>query len=156
MLLDEFRPMWVSHFKMMQEIGKIKFQRAVVLEDIISLDIQAINAADASQKLACVAIYTRCLKRYGTHSYQLIFCRSKLIPDGLSQPRAELFAATMNVNTGEILKRALPENHREKVKLTDSQVVLHWLSNHKKAVKQWVRVVEILRIFIRMVLHIKS
>ena len=33
------------------------------------------------------------------------------------------------------------------MKLTDSQVVLHWLSNHEKAVKQWVRnrVIEILR-----------
>ena len=33
------------------------------------------------------------------------------------------------------------------MKLTESQVVLHWLSNHKKAVRQWVRnrVIEILR-----------
>ena len=33
-----------------------------------------------------------------------------------------------------------------KMKVTDSQVVLHWLNNHEKAVKQWVRnrVIEIL------------
>ena len=139
MLHDELRPIWVSHFEMMQEIGKIKFQRAVVPEDAINLDIQTIDAADASQKLACVAIYARFLKKDGTHSCQLIFSRSKLIPDGLSQPRAELFAATMNAHTGEIVRRALQENHKGKMKLTDSQVVLHWLSNHEKAVKQWVR-----------------
>ena len=131
----------------MQEIGKIKFQRAVVPEDAINLHIQKIDAADTSQKLACVAIYTRFLKKDGTHSCQLIFSRSKLIPDGLSQPRAELFAATMNAHTGEIVRRSLQENCKGKMKLTDSQVVLHWLSNHEKAVKQWVRnrVIEILR-----------
>ena len=72
----------------------------MVAEDAINLDIRTIDAADASQKLACVVIYTRFLKKDGTHSCQLIFSRSKLIPDGLSQPRAELFAATMNAHTG--------------------------------------------------------
>ena len=38
------------------ENGKIKFQRAVGPEDTINLDIQTIDAADASQKLVCVAI----------------------------------------------------------------------------------------------------
>ena len=66
---------------------------------------------------------------------------------GLSQPRAELFAATMNAHTGEIVRRALQENHKGKMKLTDSQVVLHWLSIHEKVVKQWVsnRVIEIFK-----------
>ena len=59
-----------------------------------------------------------------------------MIPDGLSQPTAELFAATMNAYTGEIVRRALQENHKGKVKLTDSQAVLHWLSNYEKAFKQ--------------------
>ena len=44
----------------------------------------------------------------------------------------------MNVHTGEIVRRALQENHKGKMKLTDSQDVLHWLTNHEKAVKQWV------------------
>ena len=59
----------------------------------------------------------------------------------------EIFAATMNAHTGRIVRRALQENCKRKMKLTDSQVVLHWLSNHEKPVKQWVRnrVIEILR-----------
>ena len=44
---------------MVREIGKIKFQRAVVPEDAINLDTQTVDAADASQKLAFVAIYAR-------------------------------------------------------------------------------------------------
>ena len=125
-LPDELRPIWVSHFKMMQEIGKIIFQRALVPEDAINLDIQTINAADASQKLACVAICARFLKKDGTQSCQLIFSRSKLMQDGLSQPRAKLLAATMNAHTGEIVRGALQENHKGKMKLTDSQVVFPW------------------------------
>ena len=126
MLPDELRPIWVSHFKMMQEIDKIIFQRAVVPEDTINLDIETINAADASQKLACVVIYAKFLKKDGTQSCQLIFSRSKLMPDGLSQPRAKLFAAAMNAHTGEIVRGALQENHKEKMKLTDSQVLFPW------------------------------
>ena len=52
------------------------------------------------------------------------------MPGGLSQPRAELLPATMNVHTGDIVRRALQENQKGKMKIRDSQVVLHWLSNH--------------------------
>ena len=44
---------------MMQEIDKTKFQRAVVPEDANNLDIQTIDAADASQKLECVTTYAQ-------------------------------------------------------------------------------------------------
>ena len=144
---DELRPVWDSHFEMMQEIGKLKFKRAIVPEDAINLDINTIDAADASNKLACLAIYARFLRKDSTYSCQLVFSRSKLIPSGLSQPRAELLAATMNTHTGEVVKRSFQSNHKKKVKLTDSQVTLHWICNPDKPVKQWVRnrVVEINR-----------
>ena len=76
-----------------------------------------------------------------------MFSHSKTIPDGLTQPRAELFAATMNTHTGEIVRRAFQSNHKERVKLCDSQVTLFWINNQDKPVKQWVqnRVVEIKR-----------
>ena len=63
---DDLRSVWNSHFKMMQEIGNLRFQRAVVLEDTVNLDINTIDAADASNKMACVAIYSRFLRRNGT------------------------------------------------------------------------------------------
>ena len=58
-LPDELRPIWISHFEMMQEICRIKFQRAVDPEDAINPDIETIDAADASLKLAFMVIYTR-------------------------------------------------------------------------------------------------
>ena len=49
---DDLRSVWVSYFEMMQEIGNLRFQRAVVPEDAANLDINTIDAADASKKYA--------------------------------------------------------------------------------------------------------
>ena len=121
---------------MIQEIAKVKFERAVVPEDAVNLNINTIDDTDASKKLACTAIYARFLKKDGAYSCQLVLSHSKIIPDGLTQRRADLFAANMNTHARE-----------ERVKLCDSQVTLLWMNNHKKPVKQWVwnRVVDINR-----------
>ena len=68
-----------------------------------------------------------------------LFSRSKLVPDSMSQPRAELFAAVLNAHTGEVVKRSLGKYHQSSTKLTDSQIALHWISNSDKPLKQWVR-----------------
>ena len=68
---------------MMQKIGSLRFQRAVVPEDAVNLDINTIDAADASSKMICIAIYARLLRRNGTCSCQLVFSRSKVVPDAL-------------------------------------------------------------------------
>ena len=41
--------------------------------------------------------------------------------------------------SGEIVKRSFGNLHKNRVKLTDSQVVLHWLNNQSKPLKQWLR-----------------
>ena len=60
---DDLRSMFISHFEMMQEIVNLRFQGAVVPEDAVNLDINTIDTADASNKMACVAIYARFLRR---------------------------------------------------------------------------------------------
>ena len=122
---DDLRSVWVSHFEMMQEIGNLRFQRAVVPEDAVNLDINTIDAADASNKMVCIAMYARFLRRDGTYSCQLVFSRSKVVPDGIGQPRAELLAATLNTHVGETVTRGFQDNHKGSVKLSDSQVTLH-------------------------------
>ena len=76
-----------------------------------------------------------------------MFARSKILPDRISQPRAETIAALLNVYTSEVVKRSLGELHTSSIKLCDSQVVLHWIENEEKPLKQWVRdrVIEIRR-----------
>ena len=65
----------------------------------------------------------------------------------MTQPRAELFAAVLNTHTGEVVRRALQSSYEKSLKLTDSQIVLHWISNDVIVLKQWVRnrVIEIRR-----------
>ena len=57
----------------------------------------------------------------------------------MSQPRAELFAAVLNTHTGEVVRRALQSSFKRAIKLTDSQIVLHWINNDDIILKQWVR-----------------
>ena len=37
------KPIWNSHFEMIQEIAKVKFERAVVPEDAVNLKINTID-----------------------------------------------------------------------------------------------------------------
>ena len=103
----------------MQEIKKIKLNRAIIPKDAISLNISTVNTGDASKNIACVAIYARCEGSNGEFSCQLIFSWSKLVPDSMSQPWAELFAAVLTAHTGEDVKRSLGKYHQSS-KLTDS------------------------------------
>ena len=133
---------------MIRDLGNIRYQRAVIPENALSLDIETIDAGDASQKLACVAIYARYRLRSGDYSCQLLFSRSELVPDGMSQPRVELLAATLNATAGHVVKISLSPMLKEQIKLTDSQATLHWINNESGVLKQWVRnrVIEINRL----------
>ena len=145
---DELRPCWISHFDMIKEISNITFNRAIIPADAVSLEMETIDCGDASMQMACAAIYARFQRKNSSHSCQLVFSRSKILPEGLSQPRCELSAASLNAHTGEVVKRALETYHKQAFKLTDSQIVLHWLNNKDLPLKLWVRarVIEILRL----------
>ena len=144
---NELKPIWKDNFQIMQEMKSIYFKRCIVPEDAESLAIETIDTGDASPQLACSAIYSRIKKRDGGLKCQLLFARSKILPDRISQPRAELIAALLNVYTSEVVKRSLGDLHTSSIKLCDSQVVLHWIENEEKPLKQWVRdrVIEIRR-----------
>ena len=133
---------------MMNEIRNIKFNRAIIPSDAASLDITTLDFGDASKDLVCVAIYARFLRKCRTHSCQLIFARSRLVPDGMTQPRAELFAALINSHTGEVVRKALYKHHKKSFKFTDSQIALFWITNDMRIMKTWLRnrVIEIRRI----------
>ena len=138
-LPNSFLPMWNSHFEMIQEMKNIYYDRAVVPEDAVSLQAETLEFGDASKALVCIAIYIRFKKRDGTHSCQLLFARSRLVPNGMTQPRAELYAAVLNAHSGEVVRRALSKIHSHSIKFTDSQITLFWLTNMEKSLELWVR-----------------
>ena len=54
-----------------------------------------------------------------------MFSRSKVAPDGVSQPTATLLAAALNKHTGKIVKRGFQDNHKGSAKFSDSQITLY-------------------------------
>ena len=145
---SDLKAIWIANFQTLQDLTDVKFSRTVIPDDAANLQIDTIDLGDASNLLVCSAIYARILRKNGSYSCQLIFSRSKLVPEGMSIPRAELYAAHLNATIGHVVKLSLGDYHRESVKLIDSQVSLFWISNTKNPLKQWVRnkVVDITRL----------
>ena len=143
---DNLRSIWESNFEMIQEIKSIRYSRAVVPQDAVNLQIETIDFGDATKEMAAVAIYARMLRSNGEYSCQLIFARSKILSSS-TQPRAELEAAILNTHTAEVVKRALKSKHNGSLKLTDSTIVLHWISNDEITLKPFVRnrIIEVTR-----------
>ena len=97
--------------------------------------------------MVCMCIYARFKRCGGTYSCQLVFSRSRVVSQGMSQPRAELYAALINAYAGEVVRRSFKQYHKEATKFTDSQISLNWITNEEKPLKLWTRnrVIEILR-----------
>ena len=144
---SELKSIWAANFDLVDEIGRLEFQRAVVPSDAVNLEIETIDTADAGEHLVCSAIYARFLRRDGSYSCQLIFARSKVVHD-ITIPRAELVAAVLNASTGHVVRTSLKEYHKHSWHISDSQVVLHWLNSLKASLKMFVRnrVVEVARL----------
>ena len=81
----------MANFQAIQDLSEVRFERAVVSVDAVSLNMETIDLGDASDSLVCSAIYARFLRKTGEYSCQLIFAISKLVPKGMSVPRAVLF-----------------------------------------------------------------
>ena len=47
MVPEEFRSLWKSDFKMIQDQGNLKWDRAIIPEDAVSLDIDTNDTRDA-------------------------------------------------------------------------------------------------------------
>ena len=136
---DDLKSTWKNNFKLIQKLGQIKFNRAVVPVDAISLDIETIEMADASQNLACSAIYGRFKRKSGSYSCQLLFGKSNISQPHMTMPRAELYAASLNAATGHVVYLALKDYIKSRIHLTDNEITLFWITNTKLQMKQWVR-----------------
>ena len=76
---NNLRPIWESHFQMMNEIETLKYQWAVIPEDAIDAQVETLDFGDASKEIACIAIYARFKRKDGSYSCQLVLARSRLI-----------------------------------------------------------------------------
>ena len=132
----------------MNNLDSVVWRRGVLPPDAANHDIQLIGAGDASEKLACAACYIRFERIDGSYSCKLLMAKSKIIPDGMTIPRAELLAMVLNTHVVEIVKRALKHHNVVKtIYVLDSEISLYWIASQTKPLKPWVRnrVIEVLR-----------
>ena len=133
------REKWIEHFQLLVQIGEIRFPRIVVPKDAVSLNMEILGAGDASERMTCAACYVRFELKDGGCSCQLILAKTKIVPDGMTLPRAELLAAVLNVHICRVVKRALRERVVRQILVTDSEIALFWMNNDTKYLKPWTR-----------------
>ena len=145
---SDLKEVWLQNFGDMKQLNALRFKRAIVPETAINLDIETIDFGDASSKLLCAAIYVRFKLKDGGYSCQLVFSKSKVVPENTSMPRAELAAAVLNARIGFVVQRSFGKYFKDCVKLTDGQICLNWIHNTKKKLKLYPRnrVIEVNRL----------
>ena len=145
---DALRQCWTSNFELIKELPTLRYQRCVIPEDAVSLEMETLEFGDSSESLACAAIYVRLKRANGMYSCQLILGRTKLLPEGSTVPRGELVAANISATSGFVVRKSLGSYCEGYIKFTDSQVALFWINSLDKPLKQFVRglVIEIRRL----------
>ena len=69
----ELRSMWKNNFETIAKLGDIPFRRVIVPEDAENLEMETIEMGDASEVLACSALYVRIKRKNGAYHCQLLF-----------------------------------------------------------------------------------
>ena len=135
----EERLKWIKHFDLLVSIGEIKFSRVVIPVNATSLKMELLGAGDASAQMTCAACYVRFPLVDGQYSCQLIMAKTKIVPKGMTLPRAELLAAVLNIYICQVVKRAMKDRVVRQVYVTDSEIALYWMNNDTKQLKPWTR-----------------
>ena len=145
---ENLREIWAENLDVLEGLGTLRYNRVIIPHNAKNLDITTIDTGDASPNLICTAIYARFECKDGSHSCQLVFARSKVVPKGTSVPRAELMAAAINAATGFVVKKAYGPYHKDSIQVSDSMVTLHWIASTTRRLKTFIRslVIEINRL----------
>ena len=61
---EELRKLWKENFELINQLDHLQFSRATVPADAVNLEMETIEAGDASKDLMCMAVYVR-FKRKG-------------------------------------------------------------------------------------------
>jgi len=143
---DSYLEKWVQNLHDIQELREVKFRRTVIPPDAASLNISLLISSDASKSIAATCVHARVPLLSGGFSCQLYTAKSKIVRYE-TVPRAELRAAVMSASLGHTVKYNLGSKFRDSMYVTDSTIVLHWLSHDERPLDTAVRnsVIEIRR-----------
>ena len=143
---ESYLEKWVQNLHDIQELREVRFRRTVIPHDAASLNIDLVISSDASKSIAVSCVHARVPLRSGGFSCQLYTAKSKIVRYE-TVPRAELRAAVMSASLGHSVKYNLGSKFCGSMYVTDSTIVLHWLSHDERPLDTAVRnsVIEIRR-----------
>eukprot|EP00794_Sanderia_malayensis_P002417 gene2417-biopygen1303 len=78
---EELRPNWLNNFQMMKELGKVRFNRAIIPEDAVSTDTQALDFGNASKSLLWVRNRVMEINRFKTKESWFYIQTNNMIAD---------------------------------------------------------------------------
>ena len=65
---DNLGAHWISNYEMMNEIKTLTFERAIVPDDAVNLDIRTLEFSDSSKERSSAAVYARIQRKNGMYS----------------------------------------------------------------------------------------
>ena len=128
---------WVTNMCWLNQASQIKIPRSVTHPQG-SGKVQLLVCADASQYLACAAVYVRQQIEGNQYSCKLLTAKNKLASKK-SIPKAEMFACTMAASLGHTVRAAWGDFVETMIFVTDSTVSLHWIHSDHRPLQTFVR-----------------
>ena len=144
---EKYLQKWVRNLEDIQQLREIRFRRTVIPSDAASLEIELICSSDASQEIAVATVHSRIKLKSGGYHCQLLAAKSKLV-SSLTIPRAELKAAVISATLGHVAKMNLKDRLGDCIYVTDSSIVMFWISQDQRPLHTGVRngIIEIRRL----------
>jgi len=146
-IAPEYFDVWVKNIEEMQTLGNIKFNRSIIPEDAEDLNVSYVVSCDASQEIAIACVHSRVKVKGGGYHVQVLVAKSKIVRN-LTVPRAELRGAVLAASLGFHVDRNGGDRVEDIMYVTDSSIVLYWLSLDQRPLQTGVRnaVLEIRRL----------
>ena len=145
-LPEQLLPKWVDNLIMIQRLRKVSFPRSIMPDCPMSTRIQLIISVDASKDVAVAAVHARVPLASGGFSCKLLAAKSKLVHTS-TVPKGELRAAVMGASLAFTVSSDLGSQVEDVLFVTDSTIVLFWLTHDTRPLQTAVRnaVIEIRR-----------
>lgn len=135
-LPENLQEVWKKNITLIHQAKGVEFPRSFVPWNAIEPEsIELIVTCDAAQWMCGVAIYSRMLTKDGTFCVRLVTARSKSVHHTI--PRNELEALVLASETLFCVMKALGSRCRRYWIASDSEIVLAWVMNDSKPLKQF-------------------
>ena len=143
---DRYLETWIKNVNDIQRLREIRFRRTIIPPDAADTKVNLIVSCDASKDIAISCVHARVRRKNGEFSCQLLTAKSKIVKQ-LTVPKAEMRAAVMSAVLGHTSKFNLENQYEGATYVTDSSIVLYWLSSDQRVLQTLVRnaVIEIRR-----------